>query len=487
MKGGGKHVRRKAKNLLGASEMMVSPGNLKVKICSASGMPTNGYFGAKPEVYMVCTINEIVQKTELAPKSCSPTFNETFSAKLAPGMKLEHCTVDIDVFDASISTCERSKKNVSGHRFLGSYHATGALLYTLIASTKELEAKQKEEEDKAEARDKHKIVEEEEKENDEEEKILTKKKSLITSTLSLLSLVDSAGPKAHPGVNVKLTDNIMYSSTSAITVKGEISITIEYLPPISFESLHVDKAQQQEKQKLDFDILEISILSARNLSRVDVLGMCDAYAVVYFNDSPAGTTPVVFNTLYPRWGADLAAMSTSSRDAVHQRQDRQKITDSTSTTTSTFVVPFPRQLLLTKPANVDGHVNDAHSVFMESCNLRIELFDKNELKGDVFIGCVILKGDDLLQFFGNPTYMRQPSPEPVELSSERQSGHEHHDESKHDRIEHALALAAMQGDRHHKHHHHHKHAHTHIVKHFVNSLPIWVALGPSPVRYVLLS
>ena len=91
------------------------------------------------------------------------------------------------------------------------------------------------------------------------------------------------------------------------------------------------------------DHIKVNILAAKNINRADIIGSSDPYVVVHFGDYFVGKTYHIPNTLYPRW------------------EDRS------------FNIDIP-------------HSHDIHKL----PPLRIEVFDMNNMRDDVFLGGVIL-------------------------------------------------------------------------------------------------
>ena len=127
---------------------------------------------------------------------------------------------------------------------------------------------------------------------------------------------------------------------------------------VSNESKSSEEDDDDDDDDLDGeDTLQIQILAAKNLSKVDMMGNSDPYAIVFYNKEEIGRTVVVSNNLYPRWDMQL------------------------------FQIYVPAGSGCTNEDGEDGE-------------LLIELYDKSNFGSDTFLGCTKVAGLDLKNLLG---------------------------------------------------------------------------------------
>jgi len=119
-----------------------------------------------------------------------------------------------------------------------------------------------------------------------------------------------------------------------------------------------DEDEDDDDDDLDGeDTMQIQILAAKNLSKVDMMGLSDPYAIIFYNEEEIGRTAVVSNNLYPRWDNQL------------------------------FQIYVPAGSGCTNEDGSDGE-------------LRVEVFDKSSFGSDTFLGCTSITGTELKNLLG---------------------------------------------------------------------------------------
>ncbi len=158
-------------------------------------------------------------------------------------------------------------------------------------------------------------------------------------------------------------------------LKGELEMTGYYEEQVTKHTLLnnadknlVDNKESQESDSEDTsddddddddgeDTLQIQVLAAKNLSKVDMLGLSDPYCVLYYNKKEIGRTNVVENNLYPRWNNEI------------------------------FQIYVPAGMGCTNEDGSDGE-------------LLVEVFDKSNIGADTFLGNALVGGLTLQNILG---------------------------------------------------------------------------------------
>ena len=160
-----------------------------------------------------------------------------------------------------------------------------------------------------------------------------------------------------------LTKNSTRSYHGESSVAGS-SLSGTYIPEESEgesddDRLEVNKVQTDSEEDEDdlYDSIMLTIHGAKGLARVDVMSLTDPYAVATFNGEEVGRSTVKENTLNPRF--------------EHQH------------------------IIFRVPAGA-GATNDKG----EDSVLQIEMFDKNKLSADTFLGCATISGMALQNLLG---------------------------------------------------------------------------------------
>ena len=117
-----------------------------------------------------------------------------------------------------------------------------------------------------------------------------------------------------------------------------------------------EEGEEEEEEEESDDCIEVTVLAAKNLGKADLLGLSDPYAVVFFNGVEIGRSTVVDNCLYPRWQGQ------SFRVVV--------------------------------PAGAGVYYEGKDSV------LRVDVYDSNATRDDVFLGCCVVDKAELENLLG---------------------------------------------------------------------------------------
>lgn len=118
-----------------------------------------------------------------------------------------------------------------------------------------------------------------------------------------------------------------------------------------------EEGEEEEEEDEDADdCIEVTVLAAKNLGKADLLGLSDPYAVVIYNGVEIGRSTVVDNCLYPRWQG--------------------------------------QRFRVVVPAGAGVYYEGNDSV------LRVDVYDSNAAREDVFLGCCVVEKGELESLLG---------------------------------------------------------------------------------------
>ena len=120
-------------------------------------------------------------------------------------------------------------------------------------------------------------------------------------------------------------------------------------------------ASEESEDSEDEDTLQIHVMAAKGLAKADMMGLSDPYVVVRLDDREIGRTSVLDNTLYPRWDKNGEGEIFS----------------------------------ITLPAGQGAYRDNG-----EDAELKIDVYDSNNTRDDVFLGSAVLGGLALQSLLG---------------------------------------------------------------------------------------
>ena len=367
-------LRKKAANdtTFTGFESIYTPGILELEILRGRNIAKSSILGYLPDAFVEVFFNGmLVGKSQIVRTEKNPTWKFKAVMETSQDFAFEDCLLTIVIYDAdggdgedwrkdyaddeSDVTAKQERKEKKAAKERGG--SIGAALFSALAASVGLAHGERSKARKVLGRC---IIE------GDSLKIVAALKE-TNSTMWLTAFDDSGNAKGDVEVLGHFIPPLVeHAPNRPNEPSGDIRNAVRSLgADVDEEATAESKAStakdddddEEDEDEDTEDTIRIQILAAKNLSKVNMVGQSNSYAVLFYNEKEVGRTVVVSNSSYPRW-------------------DNQE-----------FQIYVPAGSGCTNEDGSDGV-------------LRIDVFDKSLLGADTFLGTTAVGGNELKSLLG---------------------------------------------------------------------------------------